>query len=96
MITAIGAKNAMANFDSYRPLSSEGLLSSQPDLIVFTEEGIKSLGGVDRVWNLPGIAMTPAGKNKALAVVDDVGMLTFSLGTPKVMQQLREALEKSQ
>lgn len=96
MITAIGAKNAMANFDSYRPLSSEGLLSSQPDLIVFTKEGIKSLGGVDRVWNLPGIAMTPAGKNKALAVVDDVGMLTFSLGTPKVMQQLREALEKHQ
>ena len=40
--------------------------------------------------------MTPAGKNKALLVVDDVGMLTFSLGTPKVMQQLREALEKSQ
>ncbi|EJD6540414.1 hemin ABC transporter substrate-binding protein [Providencia rettgeri] len=96
VISAIGAKNAMSNFESYRPLSQEGLLSSQPDLIVFTEEGVKSLGGIDKVWKLQGISMTPAGKNKALLVVDDVGMLTFSLGTPQVMQQLREALEKSQ
>ncbi|QCJ69557.1 hemin ABC transporter substrate-binding protein [Providencia heimbachae] len=96
LIRATGAKNAMANFDSYRALSQEGLLSSQPDLIIFTEEGVKSLGGIDKVWKLPGMSMTPAGKNKALVVVDDVGMLSFSLGTPKVMQQLREALEKSQ
>ncbi|MGG4609715.1 heme/hemin ABC transporter substrate-binding protein [Providencia sp. Me31A] len=96
MIKAIGARNAMDSFDSYRPLSQEGLLSSQPDLIVFTQEGVKSLGGVDKVWKLQGMSMTPAGKNKALLVVDDVGMLTFSLGTPQVMQQLREALEKSQ
>ena len=94
MIRAAGAKNAMSNFDSYRALSQEGLISSQPDLIIFTEEGIKSFGGVEKVWKLPGMAMTPAGKNKALVVVDDVGMLSFSLGTPKVMQQLREALEK--
>ncbi|WP_272525295.1 heme/hemin ABC transporter substrate-binding protein [Providencia sp. PROV196] len=96
VINAVGAKNAMSNFDSYRPLSQEGLLSSQPDLIIFTKEGIKSLGGIEKVWKLQGMSMTPAGKNKALLVVDDVGMLTFSLGTPKVMLQLREALEKSQ
>lgn len=96
LIKATGAKNAMAAFNSYRPLSQEGFISSQPDLIIFTEEGVKSLGGIDKVWQLPGIAMTPAGKNKALLVVDDVGMLSFSLGTPKVMQQLRAALEKSQ
>ncbi|EPM0008654.1 hemin ABC transporter substrate-binding protein, partial [Providencia stuartii] len=59
-------------------------------------EGIKSLGGEDKVWKLPGLAMTPAAKNKALIVVDDMGMLGFSLGTPKVMQQIREALEKFQ
>lgn len=95
IITATGAKNAMANFKSYHPLSQEGLISSQPDLIVLTEEGVKSLGGIDNVWKLPGLSMTPAGKNKALLIVNDVGMLSFSLGTPKVMQQLRKALEKS-
>lgn len=96
MIKAVGAQNAMDNFTSYRPLSQEGLISSQPDLIVLTEEGVKSLNGIENVWKLPGLALTPAGKNKALLVVDDVGMLSFSLGTPQVMLQLREALEKSQ
>lgn len=94
MIKAVGAQNAMHNFSSYRPLSQEGLIYSQPDLIVVSEQGVKSLGGVDKVWELPGLALTPAGKNRALLVVDDTGMLSFSLGTPKVMQQLREALEK--
>nr|WP_282552110.1 hemin ABC transporter substrate-binding protein [Providencia rustigianii] len=96
MIKAVVAQNAMDNFTSYRPLSQEGLISSQPDLIVLTEEGVKSLNGIENVWKLPGLALTPAGKNKALLVVDDVGMLSFSLGTPQVMLQLREALEKSQ
>ena len=96
MITAVGAQNAMNNFTSYRPLSQEGLIYSQPDLVVVSEQGIKSLGGIDKVWELPGLALTPAGKNRAILVVDDTGMLSFSLSTPKVMQQLREALEKSE
>lgn len=96
LIKAAGAKNAMNGFNSYRPLSQEGVIASQPDLIIVTHEGIKSLGGEDKVWKLPGLAMTPAAKNKALIVVDDMGMLGFSLGTPKVMQQIREALEKFQ
>lgn len=96
LIKATGAKNAMTGFNSYRPLSQEGVIASQPDLIIVTQEGIKSLGGEQKVWQLPGISMTPAAKNKALVVVDDMGMLGFSLGTPKVMKQIREALEKSQ
>lgn len=94
IITLVGAKNVMSEFKGYRLLSLEGLASSQPDLIIMTKEGIKSLGGVDNVWKLKGLAITPAGKHKALLIVDDVRMLSFSLGTPDVMQQLREALEK--
>lgn len=96
LINATGAKNAMTGFNSYRPLSQEGVIASQPDLIIVTHEGVKSLGGEDKIWKLPGIAMTPAAKNKALIVVDDMGMLGFSLDTPKVMQQMREALEMFQ
>ncbi|MEQ5205296.1 ABC transporter substrate-binding protein, partial [Providencia rettgeri] len=49
MIKAVGAQNAMQNFSSYRPLSQEGLIYSQPDLVVISEQGVKSLGGVDKV-----------------------------------------------
>lgn len=93
IIQATGAKNAMQGFTSYRPLSQEGVIASQPDLILMTEEGIKSLGGIDKIWQLPGIALTPAAKHRALLVVDDMGLLGFSLNTPQVMQQIRGALE---
>lgn len=94
MILALGAQNALSEFNHYRPLSPEGVIASQPDLIIVGKESIKSLGGIDKIWLLPGIAMTTAAKNKALLVVDDMGMLSFSLGTPAVMNQIREALEK--
>lgn len=94
MITLVGAKNVMGDFRGYRLLSSEGLAPGQPDLIIMTKEGIKSPGGVDNVWKLKGLAITPAGKNKALFIVDDVRMPGFSLGTPEVTQQLKDALEK--
>lgn len=94
LITLVGAKNAMANFEQYRPLSPEHVIAGQPDLIVVSHSSVKPLGGTESIWRLPGMSMTPAGRHKALVIVDDMGILHFSLGTPKVMQQIRQALEK--
>nr|ELR5232388.1 ABC transporter substrate-binding protein [Providencia rettgeri] len=94
LITAIGAKNAMANMTLYQPLSPEAVIEGQPDLIVVSHESAKTLGGTKSIWRLPGISMTPAGRNKALVIVDEVGMLNFSLGTPLVMSQIRQKLEQ--
>lgn len=94
LITAIGAKNAMANLTLYQPLSPESVIEGQPDLIVVCHGSAKTLGGAKGILRLPGISMTPAGRNKALVIVDDVGMLNFSLGTPLVMSQIRQKLEQ--
>ncbi len=94
LITAIGAKNSMANIELYQPLSPEAIIEGQPDLIVVCHESVKTLGGAKSIWRLPGISMTPAGRNKALVIVDDIGMLNFSLGTPLVMLQIRQKLEQ--
>lgn len=59
-----------------------------------TKEGIKGIGGIEKLWNLPGIKYTPAGKNKHYVVVDDMGLLGFTLSTPEVMHQIRQALEQ--
>lgn len=93
MITSVGAKNAMQGFSRYRPLSQEGVIASAPDILLLTADGIKSLGGMDQVWKLPGVAMTPAGKNKRVLVLDDMSLLGFGLQTPAVMTQLRQAAE---
>lgn len=95
MITSVGAKNAMQGFSRYRPLSQEGVIASAPDILLLTSDGVKTLGGMDQVWKLPGIAMTPAGKNKRVLVLDDMSLLGFGLQTPVVMAKLRQAAEQA-
>lgn len=94
IIQAAGAKNAMQGFSRYRPLSQEGVIAAAPDLLLLSDSGIKSLGGVDQIWNLPGMAMTPAARNKRVLIVDDMSLLGFGLETPEVLMTLRQALEQ--
>lgn len=96
MIRAAGGNNAMQGFSRYRPLSQEGVIASAPDLLLITSDGVKALGGSEGIWKLPGMALTPAGKNKRLLVVDDMALLGFGLETPQVLAQLRKGMEQAQ
>lgn len=94
MITSVGAKNAMQGFTRYRPLSQEGIIASAPDLLLITTDGVRTLGGLDQVWKLPGLALTPAGINHRVLVLDDMSLLGFGLETPAVLATLRQAAEQ--
>jgi len=59
-----------------------------------TTDGIKTLGGQQQLWNLPGVALTPAGKNHRVLVVDDMALLGFGLETPAALAKLRHAAEQ--
>ncbi|CFR00693.1 hemin-binding periplasmic protein [Yersinia frederiksenii] len=96
MIRAAGGNNAMQGFSRYRPLSQEGVIASAPDLLLITRDGVRALGGNDGIWKLPGMALTPAGKNKRLLVIDDMALLGFGLETPQVLAQLRKGMEQAQ
>lgn len=94
IIAAAGLKNAMQGFNRYRPLSQEGVIASAPDLLLITTEGIKTLGDLQQLWKLPGIALTPAGKHRRVLVVDDMALLGFGLETPAALAELRNAAER--
>lgn len=93
LIRSAGGRNAAASFRRYRPLSAEGMIAAQPDLIVITRSGLASLGSTDMLWQLPGLAHTPAGKHRSVLVADDMGFLGFGLQTPDTLHQLRKAME---
>ncbi|MCT4717258.1 hemin ABC transporter substrate-binding protein [Enterobacteriaceae bacterium H18W14] len=93
-IRAAGLQNAMQGFNRYQPLSQEGVIASQPGLILVTEDGVKTLGGEENVWALPGLAQTPAGRNHQLLVVDDMALLGFGLQTPDAILALRKKAEQ--
>jgi iron complex transport system substrate-binding protein len=93
-IRAAGLQNAMQGFAHYRALSQEGVIASQPDLIVISADGVKSMGGEANLWKLPGLAQTPAGRHKQLLIVDDMALLGFGLRTPQALQDLRKKAEQ--
>lgn len=94
IIRAAGLQNAMQGFSRYRPLSQEGVIASAPDLLLVTTDGVQSIGGQENLWQLPGIALTPAGKNRRVLIVDDMALLGFGLETPQALSLLRNAAEQ--
>lgn len=95
-IRLIGATNAAGSGVRFSPISQEGVIAAQPDLIVLTESGVESLGGADKVWQLPGMAHTPAAQAKRVVIVDDLGFLAFSLTTPHELLKIRRVAEQIQ
>ncbi|WP_150539001.1 heme/hemin ABC transporter substrate-binding protein [Actinobacillus vicugnae] len=95
-IRLIGATNAMQNSVRFSPISQEGVVAARPDLLVLTKMSLESLGSPDNVWQLPGMALTPAAKKKNVVVVDDLAVLGFSLTTPTELLKMRQAAEQAQ
>ena len=65
MIQQAGGINA-ADTNTFRMLSSEAIVKEQPDVILATDFGYDQQGSIDKFLSLPGIALTPAGKNKKI------------------------------
>ncbi|WP_261642081.1 heme/hemin ABC transporter substrate-binding protein [Erwinia mallotivora] len=92
-IRSAGLQNAMGNIPHYQALTQEGIVASAPQLVVIGEDGLKAMGGEDKIWQLPGLALTPAGKNHSLLVVDEMALLGFGVQTPGAIVKLRKAAE---
>ncbi|MCQ5469890.1 ABC transporter substrate-binding protein [Pantoea brenneri] len=92
-IRSAGLGNAMGSVPHYQALSQEGVIAAAPDLVVVGEEGLQTIGGEQRLWQLPGLALTPAGQQHRLLVIDTQALLGFGLDTPRAIVRLRQAAE---
>lgn len=91
MIEGAGAIDVGAALgDGAIPLTPEALISAMPDVIVLPESGVKGLGGIDALLEIPGIAETPAGQNRAFLAYDEAYF--FNLG-PRVGSALDEFVD---
>lgn len=77
IVTLAGGENAVTGYTGYRPLNAEALIAARPDVILFPARSLGALGGVEGVLRVPGVALTPAGKNKRVFPVDDSVALSF-------------------
>jgi iron complex transport system substrate-binding protein len=95
MIEALGATDAgtKAGLTSFTPLTAEAMVKAQPDVLLVMTKGLDSVGGIDGLLELPGIAQTPAGRERRIIAVDDGLLLSFGPRTGAVLRSLAEQLE---
>jgi iron complex transport system substrate-binding protein len=87
MLALAGARNAVQEFDGYKPLTAEAVVAAAPEWILIPSGGLASLGGVDALLKQPGLAITPAGKQRRVIEMDAEKLLGFG---PRVADAVRE------
>jgi iron complex transport system substrate-binding protein len=88
----IGAEQLDQPFSS---MSAEELVKLNPDVILLMTKGLVSVGGLDGLTQLPGIAQTTAGKRKRVVTVDDSLLLSFGPRTISLIPRLRDDILKA-
>ncbi len=94
MLNYVGAQNAVQGFDGFKPLTPEAVIAAQPDVVLFTDQGLNIVGGIDGVLKLPGVAQTPAGQKRRVASLEAMFMLGFGPRMPQALTALDNALLK--
>jgi iron complex transport system substrate-binding protein len=87
MIEAAGGVDAgvAAGIQGFMPVTAEAIVAAQPDYIIVPQSGLDSIGGMDALLQIPGLAETPAAKNGNVLAVDDLLLLSM---TPRTGQAL--------
>ncbi|ABC32125.1 ABC-type hemin transport system, periplasmic component [Hahella chejuensis KCTC 2396] len=90
IIRLSGAVNALQGVEGYKPMTPESLAQAQPDLILTTTLGMEQVGGVDAMRHIPGVSLTPAGRNEKIVAMDGLLLLGFGPRTVVAARQLRQ------
>lgn len=92
MIGLAGGINAVQGYSGYKPLTSEAAVAAAPDVILLMDNGLESIGGVQGLWQLPGLALTPAGQQGRVLAMDGLFLLGFGPRLGQAVLALNDAL----
>lgn len=96
LIAAIGGIDAGAQkfANPFTPMTAEAIATLNPDVFLVMSKGLESVGGVDGLIQLPGVAQTQAGKNRAIVAVDDSLLLSFGPRSYSLLNALTQSIER--
>ena len=94
LIDALGGFDVAtdAGLEGARPINAEGLVKSEPELFVMMSHGLDSVGGVDGLLEVPGVADTTAGINGCVVDMTDGQVLSFGPQFPHTLRALATAI----
>jgi iron complex transport system substrate-binding protein len=76
-------------------MTPEALVTSAPDVIVTTTQGVEASGGLDKFWQRPGLELTPAYKRRAMVALDALYLIGFGPRLPQAVAELHQASLKA-
>jgi iron complex transport system substrate-binding protein len=91
IIHMAGAENAVTAYQGYKTLTDEALIEAAPDVILMmTREGTAITD--DELFSQPGIALTPAGKNRKVIRIEGAYLLGFGPRTAAAVEEMASDL----
>jgi iron complex transport system substrate-binding protein len=94
MIEAAGGVDVGAEIgiEGYRPITAEALVAARPSVLLVLSAGLESVGGLDGLLRIPGVAQTPAGAARRVVAADDLKLLGLGPRTGSALRLLVRAL----
>jgi iron complex transport system substrate-binding protein len=83
-----GGVNAIDSTGGMLRLTPELIAKAAPDIIIATDVGFDRLGTPDKFAAMPGVAETPAGKNKRIYRVDETEVMYFGPRTAASVRKI--------
>lgn len=93
MILLAGGINA-ADTASFRLLSPESVVKSQPDVILATDFGFDRTGGLESFKKLPGVEHTPAAQNGRIYRIEEHDLVYFGPRTGENVLKMMELIHQ--
>jgi iron complex transport system substrate-binding protein len=91
-----GCENAIKDFSDFKPLTTEALIMTNPDVILLFNSGLESLGGIDGLLKVQGIAQTKAGKNRKVIEMDGQLLTGFGIRLGQAITELAEKVNRKE
>ncbi|MFN3216856.1 MAG: hemin ABC transporter substrate-binding protein [Acidimicrobiales bacterium] len=94
LLGTVGAVNVGAELGivDTGQITAESLLAAAPDVIIVTTTGLESVGGIDGLLAIPGVAETPAGRERRVLVYEDQFLLGSGPRTGELVSELARDL----
>lgn len=90
LLEAVGAVNVADDLGvaETAQVTAESFVAAAPEVIVLPTAGLASVGGIDGLLEIPGVAQTPAGANRRILTYEDQYLLGNGPRTPALLREL--------
>ena len=88
MLRWAGAENAVDSIGGMLRLTPELIAKTAPDIIIATDVGFDRYGSAEKFATMPGVNLTPAGRNHRIYRIDETDVMYFGPRTPDGIRRL--------